>query len=135
MAILETGRSSFTDPFLKNLCDEKKFLWHSKDPQGRPGGILVGIDLDVFDIGAIDEGDFYVKFHLCNKENNFKWALVAIYGPAQIPLKEQFLTKLVHLISHERLPILVEGDFNILRHVHEKTRIILINGGLFYLIV
>jgi hypothetical protein len=83
---------------------------------------LVGIDLDVFDIGAIDEGDFYVKFHLCNKENNFKWALVAVYGPTQIPLKEQFLTELVHLISHERLPVLVGGDFNILRHAHEKNK-------------
>jgi hypothetical protein len=122
MAILETGRSSFTDPFLKNLCAGKNFLWHSKDPQGRSGGILVGIDLDVFDIGAIDEGDFYVKFHLCNKENNFKWALVAVYGPAQIPLKEQFLIELVHLISHERLPVLVGGDFNILRHAHEKKQ-------------
>lgn len=25
---------------------------------------MVGVDLSVFDIGAIDEGDFYVKFHL-----------------------------------------------------------------------
>jgi hypothetical protein len=135
MAILETGRSSFTDPFLKNLCAGKNFLWHSKDPQGRSGGILVGVDLDVFDIEAIYEGDFYVKFHLGNKENNFKWALVAVYGPAQIPLKEQFPTELVYMISHERLPVLVGRDFNILRHAHKKTRIILIDGGLFYLIV
>jgi hypothetical protein len=92
---------------------------------------LVGIDLDAFDIGVIDEGDFYVKFHLCNKENNFKWMLVAVYGPTQIPLKEQFLTELVHMISHERLPVLVGGDFNILRHAHEKTRIISIVVGLF----
>jgi hypothetical protein len=122
MAILETGRSSFTDPFLKNLCAEKNFLWLNKDPQGRSGGILVGLELDVFDIGAIDEGDFYVKFHLCNKENNFKWVLVAVYGPAQIPLKEQFLTELVQMISHERLPVLVGGDFNILRHADEKNK-------------
>jgi hypothetical protein len=38
----------------------------------------------VYDIGAIDERDYYVKFHLCNKEDYFKWALHAIYGPAQI---------------------------------------------------
>jgi hypothetical protein len=42
----------------------------------------LGIDLDVYDIEAIDEGDFYVKFHLCTKEDIFKCALVAIYGPA-----------------------------------------------------
>jgi len=28
------------------------------------GGILLGADLNYFDIGAIDEGDFYVKFIL-----------------------------------------------------------------------
>jgi hypothetical protein len=27
----------------------------------------VGVDLDTFDIGAIDEGDYCVKFHLCKQ--------------------------------------------------------------------
>jgi hypothetical protein len=82
---------------------------------------LLGIDLDIFDIGAIDEGDFYVKFHLCNKDTDFKWALVAIYGPAQSNLKEQFIIELVHLCSHEQLPILIGGDFNMLRNHSEKN--------------
>lgn len=71
-----------------------------REPNGQSGGILLRIDLEVYDIGAIDERDYYVKFHLCNKEDYFKWALHAIYGPAQI-LKEQFLTELVHTTSHE----------------------------------
>jgi hypothetical protein len=29
IAILETGRISFSDPSLKNLCAGKNFLWHS----------------------------------------------------------------------------------------------------------
>jgi hypothetical protein len=66
----------------------RNFLWHYKEPRGRSGGILLGIDLDSFDIGVIDEGDFYVKFQLCNKDNSFKWALVAIYGRTQVNLKE-----------------------------------------------
>ena len=33
----------------------------------------MGIDLNVYDIGAIDEGDFYVKFLLSNKNDGFKW--------------------------------------------------------------
>jgi hypothetical protein len=47
---------------------------------------------------------------------------VAVYGPAQSPQKEQFLTKLVHMMSHERLHVLMGGDFNILRHAHEKNK-------------
>jgi hypothetical protein len=97
------------------------FIWHCKEPRGRSGGISLGIDLDVYDIGAIDEGDFYVKFHLCSKEDSFKWTLVAVYGPAQVHLKEQFLTELVHLCSHEQFLILIRGDFDILRHPSEKN--------------
>jgi hypothetical protein len=122
IAILETGRSNFSALTLKNPCAGKKFLWHRKAPQGCSGGILMGVDLDMFNIGAIDEGGYYVKFHLCNKGTHFKWALVGVYGPAKNPQKEQFLTELYHMISHERLPILMGGDFNILRHAHEKNK-------------
>jgi len=58
IAISETGRKSFSNTFLKNLCAGHDFIWHTKEPHGRSGGILLGVDLNVFDIGAIDEGDF-----------------------------------------------------------------------------
>ena len=64
IALSETGRDEFPDCILKNLCAGRDFLWHSMAPHGRSGGILLGVDLQVFDIGAIAEGDFYVKFTL-----------------------------------------------------------------------
>ena len=72
IAISETVRKSFTDSFLRNLCGGKNYIWHVKEPRGHSGGILLGIDLDVYDIGAIDEGEFRVKFTLCNKNDCFK---------------------------------------------------------------
>ncbi|KAL5676715.1 hypothetical protein ACJX0J_012846, partial [Zea mays] len=42
-------------------CVLEEFLWHCNEPRGRSGGILLGIDLDVYDIGTIDEGDFYIQ--------------------------------------------------------------------------
>jgi hypothetical protein len=65
-ALSKTGRSEFMPSFLKNLCAGRDFFWHTMAPICRSGGMLVRVDLQVFDIGAIDEGDFYVKFHLCN---------------------------------------------------------------------
>jgi hypothetical protein len=82
IAISETGRSEFTPRFLKNLYIGRDYLWHSKAPRDRLGGILLGVDLQIYDIGAIEEGCYYVKFHLCNKSDNFKWALVTVYGSA-----------------------------------------------------
>ena len=56
IALSEVGRKELSMPFLKNLCAGRDFLWHIKAPRGRSGGILMGIDLSVFDIGAISEG-------------------------------------------------------------------------------
>jgi hypothetical protein len=58
IAILETGRSDFSTRFLKNLYLRRDYLWYSKATRGRFGGMLPGVDLQIFDIGAIDEGDY-----------------------------------------------------------------------------
>jgi hypothetical protein len=82
----------------------------------------MGIDMDIYDIGSIDEGDFYVKFILCNKNDCFKWALIVVYGPAQNDRKDAFLTELVQFVSRETLPIVIGGDFNILRGPKDKNK-------------
>jgi hypothetical protein len=118
--------------FKTKLCARKIFLWHCNEPKGQSSGILLGIDLDVYDIGAIDKGDYYVKFYLCNKTDYFKWALVAIYGPTQIHSKEQFLTEMVHMCSHEQLSILL-GEILIFYDTRVKrTRTISRIDGHFY---
>jgi hypothetical protein len=50
---------------------------------GRAGGILLGINLEMFTVQNVVLGDFYVKTHLKNKMDNFEWGLVAVYGAAQ----------------------------------------------------
>jgi hypothetical protein len=69
----------------------------------------------------IVEGDFFIKFHLCNKSDNFKWILMAVYGPAQDDFKTAFLSKLVCTCQQNPLPTLIGGDFNIMRNNKEKN--------------
>ena len=121
IALLETGRDDFSDTTLKNFCGGRDFIWHSMAPHGRSGGILLGADLNYFDIGAIDEGDFYVKFILRDKSDGFKFALYVIYGPAQLNNKEAFLVEMAHTCSRESLPYIIGGDFNIMRHPDDKS--------------
>jgi hypothetical protein len=83
ITISETCWSDFTPRFLKNLCSGRDYLWHCKPLNGRSGGTFLGVDLQCIGIGSIDEGDHYIKFHLTNKTDEFKWALVLLYGPAQ----------------------------------------------------
>jgi hypothetical protein len=111
IALSETGRESFFDHVVKNLCAERDFLWHAMAPHGCSGGILLGVDLSVFDIGAINEGDFYVKFTLRYKSTDFKFVLYSIYGPTQSQIKGAFLAELANTCSEDNLPFLVSGDF------------------------
>jgi hypothetical protein len=109
IAIFETGRDVFPDHVLKNLCAGHNFLCHTMAPHGRSGDLLLGVDLSVFDIGAIDEGDFYVKFTLRYKENGFKFVLYSVYGPTQSQNKSAFLLELANTCSKESLPYIIGG--------------------------
>jgi hypothetical protein len=55
-------------------------LWHIKPPKGRSGGMVVGVNLLMYDIGEIEEGEFLVRFKLRNRDDDFKWNLVSVYG-------------------------------------------------------
>jgi exonuclease III len=121
IALSETRREYFPNHVLKNLCAGRDFLWHTMAPHGRSGGILLGVDLSVFDISAIDEGDFNVKFTLRCKSTDFKFVFYCIYGPAQSQNKGAFLAELANTCSKENLPFLVGGDFNIMRKPEDKS--------------
>jgi hypothetical protein len=121
IALFETGRESFPDHVLKNLCVGREFLWHAMAPHGISGGILLEVDFGAFDIGAIDEGDFYVKFTLRYKPTDFKFVLSSIYGLAQLQNKCAFLAEIANTCSKENLPFLIGGDFNIMRKLEDKS--------------
>jgi hypothetical protein len=87
----------------------------------------------VYDLRAIDEGDFYVKFILCNKDDCFKCALTVVYDPAQHDKKEAFFTELVHMARRETLPIVIGVILIFLEGQMRRLKKILISDGLFYL--
>jgi hypothetical protein len=57
IALLEIGKD-FSQVSLNNFSGERNFVWHWTTPHGRSGGILLGVNLDVLDVGSIDDGDF-----------------------------------------------------------------------------
>ena len=83
LALLETGKTDFSQACLRNLSGGLDYMWHCKPSTGRSGGILLGINLAIFDIGSIVEGEFFVKFRIRNRCDGFQWILVTVYGAAQ----------------------------------------------------
>ncbi|WVZ53529.1 hypothetical protein U9M48_004457, partial [Paspalum notatum var. saurae] len=88
---------------------------------GQSGGILLGVNAHVFDIGNIVIGDFHIKFNVRNKDDGFEWAIIAAYGAAQDDLKQSFLTEMVHFCSSTDKPFVLRGDFNININPSEKN--------------
>jgi hypothetical protein len=83
--------------------------------------MLLGINLQTFDIGQIEEGDFFIRFKLRHIEDDFQFNLFSVYGPAQNDQKSLFLSELVRICSKETLPVFMGGDFNIIRSPIEKN--------------
>jgi hypothetical protein len=52
------GKKDFPQQSLDNFSGGRNFVWHWTTPHGRSGGILLGVNLDVLDVGSIDDGDF-----------------------------------------------------------------------------
>jgi hypothetical protein len=66
------------------------------------------VDLEVFDIKAIAEGDFYVKLQRRNEAGGLQWILIEVLwdGAAQDEFWEAFLVELVQICSKETHPFL-----------------------------
>ena len=82
---------------------------------------MLGVKCETLEVVNVVLGDFAVKFRVCSKVDGFRWALVVVYGAAQPELKPNFLADLVRVSGDERLPILVGGDFNIIRRRQENN--------------
>ena len=108
-AIQETGRDKFSAPFLRFLAVGLDFVWYCLPPQGRSGGILVGINAQTLSVKDVRHGKKCVKFDLTSKNDGFEWSLVAVYGAAQDQHKQEFLVELARIAEHGTKPLLVGG--------------------------
>jgi hypothetical protein len=109
IAVMKTGKQDMSKTSLNRLSGGADFVWHCLPPKGRYEGILLGVNATVLELSIVVEGEFYIKFHLCNKIDNFKWILMAIYGPVQDSFKTAFLSELVRACQQNHLPTIIGG--------------------------
>jgi hypothetical protein len=74
IALMEMGRRSFSESTLRYFCGGVDFLWHLMPPRGRSGGMMLGVNPGVYDIGSIDEEIFIVN-------SDFEIKKMASFGP------------------------------------------------------
>jgi len=64
---------------------------------------------------------FSVSVLLTNKSNGFIWKLVVVYGPAYDDLRQDFLDELEVVMGSWKGPIMIGGDFNLVRFASDKS--------------
>nr|XP_040245223.1 uncharacterized protein LOC120964531 [Aegilops tauschii subsp. strangulata] len=123
VAIQETMRSEFSLQELECLSSHL-FAWHwlpSSGSTDHSGGILLGVKDDTFEVGGMDRGEFFVGMDVFKRALNFKWDIVIVYGPADHRRSETFLAELRRKVAAAQLPVVVGGDFNLLRSPEGKN--------------
>jgi hypothetical protein len=72
-------------------------------------------------VSAEDKGEFFQSCTLTMKLDGFQWMLLNIYGPAHDDRKLEFLEEIQKKVLSSDLPMMLGGDFNLVRKVEEKS--------------
>ena len=83
----------------------------------------MGVREDKYEVGSCVTGRFFTIMTIMDKITRFKWDLVNIYGAANAKDKSDFLVDLVHILNLNQLPILIGGDFNIIRRLSDRNKV------------
>jgi hypothetical protein len=109
IGLQETMQANIEDSVLRKIDPNHSYLWLWIPAGGGSGGIMSGINLDFYDVGAFHEGKFTLQLDLWDKEKRVKWNFINVYGAAQEGDKNDFLTELAGMISKCKEPCIIGG--------------------------
>lgn len=97
---------------------------------GRSGGILLGVNTEMFEVISFSRGDFFLGVEVIQRNNNFKWDLIVVYGPADHSRSGHFLREIFAKIANSPNPVAIGGDFNLIRSADDKSNRVINDLGL-----
>jgi hypothetical protein len=121
IGLLETIRESFTQKELDDLAGGSIFRWIWKSAMGHSGGILVGIKDETYELEDSEIVDYFISMVLMSRLSNVRWELITVYGPAQHSSSSYFISELSQKCIRATLPLLLGGDFNLIRFIEDKN--------------
>lgn len=121
VAFQETKLETFSNSFLKSISCNRDFIWHHLPANGTAGGILVGVDADIFEVISWNTLKFSVSCNLKLKASGVTFRLVAVYGSPYDEGKDDFLSELHSICLDNNQPTLIGGDFNLTRYQKDKS--------------
>ena len=76
----EPKKEELSASFLKSIGGSKNFQWHHLPAVGTTGGVLVGVDVDIFEILQWSSLNFSVSCNLKVKTSGVYIRVVVVYG-------------------------------------------------------
>lgn len=120
VGLQETIRQDFSIPELQGLS-RHRFVWHWLPANGHSGGILLGVKEDTFEVEDMDQGEFFVSMLLTHKRSNLRWEIIIVFVPADHRRSSAFLAELSAKVESCHTPVVVAGDFNLIRSPEDKS--------------
>jgi hypothetical protein len=121
LGLQETIKPDFSTAELCSLKCGNPFVWNWVLAEGHSGGMLPGLWEEYFEVGEWIKGKFFISASLMQRSNLSKWSFVLVYGPVDHGRSKQFLQELVLFVSSSQLPMVVGGDFNLIRDVRDNS--------------
>ena len=119
VGIQETKLEVYPSRFFSNIST-KINNWHYKPSVGSSGGILLGVNDDIFEVQSIWIKEFSISVLLKNKTDSFEWIFSVVYGPTVSHLRGPFLNEIREICTLGPDAVMICGDFNLIRRRSEK---------------
>ncbi|KAK1698198.1 hypothetical protein QYE76_014895 [Lolium multiflorum] len=103
IGLQETIKSEFSATELRSLEFGGQFAWNWLRRRAIPGGT------------------FFISATILQRKNNMKWCFFLVYGPADHRRTHEFLGGLTHAVAGCQFPVVIGGDFNLIRTADEKS--------------
>ena len=78
--------------------------------------------MERFEVKKVVVGEYTLVAHVYDKKIKKELTIATVYGPAHEDKKEAFITELSQLCSSQNQPLLIGGDFNIMRFSDDKNK-------------
>lgn len=78
--------------------------------------------MESFEIEQVELVDFFLGCLVRNRLTNFRFWILNVYGPAQHEFSEEFILELSNFCTREVLPMVIGGDFNLIRSNKEQNQ-------------
>jgi exonuclease III len=121
VCLQETIKREFSDAELRRISGGCDFKWHMVPVRGHSRGLLVGVRMDSFDIVEVDKGIYFCSSVVVQKSTGHCFEIINVYGPTQHEFSEEFIGELTVKLMSCPYPVVLGGDFNLIREVCEKS--------------